>query len=154
MFVSQDRQIFLAIYVDDLLIFGSDDSCLIDTQDKLNAQFKMINLREISHYLGIEVDVDVGKKISLRQTTYLKKVLERFQMTNCRAVSIFINLGVAHFFPPSEKQADQATIKWYQSVISSLVWSPIHTQPDISHSFGVLNRYCVNPGSTHYNLLI
>ncbi len=28
--VSQDRQIFLAFYVDDLLIFGSDDSRLID----------------------------------------------------------------------------------------------------------------------------
>ncbi len=28
----------------------------------------------------MEVDVEVGKKISFRQTTYLKKILERFQM--------------------------------------------------------------------------
>ena len=52
--------------MDDLLIFGSDDSRLIDIEDKLNARFRMSNLGEISHFLWMEVDVDVGKKISLR----------------------------------------------------------------------------------------
>lgn len=33
------------------------------------------NLREISHYLGKEVDVKVGQKISLRQITYSQKIL-------------------------------------------------------------------------------
>ncbi len=122
MFVSQDRQNFLAIYVDDLLIFGSDDSRLIDIQNQLNARLKMTNLGEISHYLGMEVDVDVGRKISWRQTTYPKKVLERFQMTDCKPTSVPMNPGVAHSLLPSEKQADRATIKWYQSAISSLIW--------------------------------
>ncbi len=75
MFVSQDRQFFLVIYIDSLLLFGSDDFCLTDIQDQLNARFKITNLGEIYHYFGIEVDVEVGKEISLQQTIYLRRIL-------------------------------------------------------------------------------
>ncbi len=47
-------------------LFGSNDSCFTDIQDQLNAQFKMNNLGEISHYLGMEVDFEIGEEISLR----------------------------------------------------------------------------------------
>lgn len=60
-FVLQDRQLRLAIYVDNFLFFGSDNFRLRDIQDQLNAQFQMTNLREVFHYLGIEIDVEVGK---------------------------------------------------------------------------------------------
>ncbi len=66
MFVSQDGQIFLSIYMNNLLPFGSDNSRLIDIQDILNVRFRMTNMEEISLYLGMEVDIDIEKKISLR----------------------------------------------------------------------------------------
>ena len=112
-FVSQDRQIFLAIHVDDLFLFGYNDSRLTDISDQFKARFKMINLGEISYYLVMEVDVEIGKEISLRQTTYLMKILERFQMADCKPASVLINLRVANSLLLSEQQADQATIKWY-----------------------------------------
>ncbi len=54
----------------------------------------MKNLGEVSHYLAIEVDIEVGKEISLRQTTYHRKILERFQMPNYKPASIPMNPGV------------------------------------------------------------
>ena len=60
-FVSQDRQLFLTKYQGDLLLFASDKLCLTDIQDQLSPRFKMNNLVEISQYLGMEVDVEVGK---------------------------------------------------------------------------------------------
>ena len=152
-FVSQDRQLFLAIYVDDLLLFASDESRLTDIQDQLSARFKMTNLGEVSHYLGMEVDVEVGKQISLRQTVYLKKMLERFQMTDCKPVSVPMNPGVANSLLPSDQQADRATIKWYQSAIGSLIWPAVHTRPDISYSTGVFSRYYVNLSPINCNLV-
>ena len=59
-FVSQDRQLFFIIYVYDLLFFGSDEYRFTDIQDQLSVQFKMIDLGEIPHYLGMEIDVEVG----------------------------------------------------------------------------------------------
>ena len=108
-FVSQDRKLFLGLYVDDSLLFASDESCFTNIQDQFSARFKMTNLGEISHYLGMEVDVKTGK-ILLRQTTYLKKILGRFQMIDCKPSSIPMNLGVANFLSFSEHQADRATI--------------------------------------------
>ncbi len=63
MFVSYDRHLFVVIYVANLLLFSFDDSRLTDIQDRLNARFKMTNLGEISHYLGIKVDIEVEKEI-------------------------------------------------------------------------------------------
>ena len=118
---------FLAIYIDNLFLFGSDKSYLTDIQDQLNSQFKIINLRDISHYLIIKLDVEVGKNISFRQTTYLKKILKRFQIANDKPTSVSMNPGMANFPLPSDQQADRAIIKWYQSIIGSLMWPTIDT---------------------------
>ncbi len=115
-FVSKDRQLFLALYIDDLLLFDSEEFCLTNIQDQLRARFKITNLGEISHYLDMEVDIET-ERISLRQTTYIKKILERFQMTDCKPSSILMNPGMANSLFPSKHQADRTTIKWYQSAI-------------------------------------
>lgn len=104
-----------------LTFFGVDDACLTDIQDQLNAQYMMTNLGEISHHLCMEVDAEVGKKISFRQTTYLKKFLARFQLADCKSASVPMRPGVANTLFPSEQHAEQAIIKWYQSAISSLM---------------------------------
>ena len=153
-FVSADKQLFIAVYVDDLLIFGSDVPRLEDVQQRLRDRFKMTDLGDISHYLGMQVDHVVGEKITLCQSTYLKKVLDRFKMTECKPASIPMDPGVANSLLPYDGNADKETIKWYQSAIGSLMWPAVHTRPDIAYSVGVLSRYCSNPGPTHCNLVI
>lgn len=64
--------------MNNLLLFGFNNTCCIDIQDQLNTWFIITNLGEIFHYFGIEVDAEVEKKISLWQTTYLKKILKCF----------------------------------------------------------------------------
>lgn len=113
----------------------------------------MTDLGDVSHYLGMEVDVDVGKTITIRQTTYLTKVLGRFGMLDCRPSSVPMDPGVAGFLLPSDQIADKATVTWYQSAIGSLMWPAVHTRPDISYSVGVLSRYCSNPGPAHIQLV-
>ena len=153
-FISKDKQLFIAVYVDDLLFFGANISRLEDIQQKLRDQFKMTDLGDISHYLGMEVDYVVGEKITLCQSTYLKKVLDRFKMTGCKPATVPMNPGVANSLLPYDGNADKATIKWYQSAIGSLMWPAVHTRPDIAYSVGVLSRYCSNPGPTHCNLVV
>ena len=112
-FVLLYRQFFFAIYVNDLLFFVFDNFCLTDIQDKPNIRFKMINLGEICGYLGMEVDVEVGKKISLWQTTHLKKLLQRFQIADSKLTSVSMIIGLANFLLFPEKQTDWTKIKWY-----------------------------------------
>ena len=92
-FISEDQSIFLIVYVDDLLLFGSDTMRLNEIQCQLFLWFKMMNLDEISHYLGMEVNV-IDDSIFIYQITYIKKILNCFKMSNCNSVSIFIMAGL------------------------------------------------------------
>ena len=114
----------------------------------------MTDLGDVSHYLRMHVNHFVGKKIILCQSTYLRKVLDRFKMTDCKLASLLMNLRVANSLLLYNRNVDKKTIKWYQSAIGSLMWPAVHTRPDIAYSVGVLSRYCSNPGPTHCNLVI
>ena len=150
-FVSEDKQLFIAFYVDDLLLFEADLPCLKLIQKGLFDWFRMTDLGEVFHYLGMEVNVDVGKTITLKQTTYLKKVLKRFGIEDCSPISIPMDPGVPASLLPFDEVADRATLIWYQSAIGCLIWPALHTWLDISEAVGVLSQYCSNPGPLHVN---
>ena len=137
-FVSKDKQFFIALYVDDLLIFGTDATRLKAIQKALSDCFKMTDLGEVSHYLGIEVDLDIERTITLGQTIYLKKVLKRFGMEDCRLASIPMDSGVPASLLHFDGVADHAMVTWYQSVIGSFIWLAMHIRPDLSEAVGVL----------------
>lgn len=44
----------------------------------------------------MEVDIEIGKQISLQQITYFKKILEHFQMTCCKPISVPINPNIVN----------------------------------------------------------
>lgn len=98
LFVLVDKTIFIAVYVDDLLLFGADiDPWMDDVMQNLRDRFWMTNLGDVSHYLGIEVNVNLNDKtITLRQSTYLKKILGRYGMSNCRVAKIPICPEIAN----------------------------------------------------------
>lgn len=68
----------------------------------------------------MQVDA-TDEKITLRQTTYLIKLLERFDMAKCKPVRTPMESGVSNSLEKHEDQADQKTIKWYQQLIGSLI---------------------------------
>jgi hypothetical protein len=77
----------LILYVDDLLITGSNSSRCKWLQQQLMNKFEMTNLRNASYYLGVEI---TGTKsgIFLSQQTYAQSILEEFEMTECNPLSV------------------------------------------------------------------
>lgn len=56
----------------------------------------MTDLGDISHYLGMKIDVELSKKtITLWQSTYMKKILGQYAMTDCRSAKIPISPRIA-----------------------------------------------------------
>ena len=71
----------------------------------------MTDLGDVSHYLGIKIEVDLNKKtISLRQSTYLKKILSWYGINNCKPAKIHISPGVANSLTPYENQVDKIIV--------------------------------------------
>jgi hypothetical protein len=47
--------VFLALYVDDLLIFSKDLKALKIVKEKIYVTFEMKDLGKVSHYMGIQI---------------------------------------------------------------------------------------------------
>lgn len=56
----------------------------------------MTDLEDISHYLEMQVDYVIGKKITFCQSTNLRKVLDGLKMSESKLTSISIDSGVAN----------------------------------------------------------
>jgi hypothetical protein len=74
--------LLVGVYVDDLVITGTKVAEVASFKEEMNATFQMSDLGLLSFYQGIEVHQgDSG--IMLRQTTYVKRVVELARLTDC-----------------------------------------------------------------------
>ncbi|KAE8695714.1 hypothetical protein F3Y22_tig00110694pilonHSYRG00408 [Hibiscus syriacus] len=87
--------IILLLYVDDMLVAGSDMQEIINLKQKLSKQFAMKDLGAAKQILGMRIKRDTKSgTLILSQDEYINKVLFRFNMQDAKPVST--PLGV-HF---------------------------------------------------------
>jgi hypothetical protein len=111
-FTDSRTRIYLAMYVNDLLLFDLNLNHLQNMQNQLKQQFKMTNLRQLSHYLEMKITI-ISDKLMLIQSIYLKKMLNQFEMKDCRLVSIFMKSEMINSLMSAIDEADQATVmRW------------------------------------------
>ena len=149
-FVSKNKKIYIVVYVNDLLIVDEDMNYINEIKSKLSNRFKMHDLRSAQHYLSIEIVYD-DNFILFRQINYLKKMLERFEMKNCKVVnsSMKPDLTAVMIFSNDEHQAYANIIYWYESVVDSLMYATTMTRSDLINALSIINRYLINLNSTH-----
>jgi len=74
-----DHIILLLIYVDDIIITGSNNKSLETFISQLNIAFSLKDIGLLHYFLGIEVHRDVGG-MYLKQTKYIRDLLKKFNM--------------------------------------------------------------------------
>jgi hypothetical protein len=75
-------QLVVGVYVDDLIITGSDHDNIRSFKEEMAAVFKMSDIGLLHYYLGVEVKQSTSG-ISLSQGDYTMKILERSDMIGC-----------------------------------------------------------------------
>jgi len=58
LFISKDKKMFIAIYIDDLLIIEADMSRINKIKTEFKSTFKMTDLDSTSHYLDMKIRCD------------------------------------------------------------------------------------------------
>ena len=82
--VNKSKIIFLALYMDDILLASNDLGLLHEVKQFLSQQFDMKDMGEAFYVIGIKIKRDGSQRIlGLSQETYIDKVLERFRMKDC-----------------------------------------------------------------------
>ncbi|KAJ4744606.1 Gag-Pol polyprotein [Rhynchospora pubera] len=140
----------LLLYVDDMLIASNDHDEIESLKLDMSKRFATKDLGEARKILGMRIHRDRERgKLWLSQTEYVDKILERFDMVNCKPVTT----PLAGHFKLSKKNSPknaQERLKMekvpYLSAVGSLMYAMVCTRPDIAHAVGVVSRYMSNPG--------
>ena len=69
--------VILCLYLDDMLIIGSDDKMIRSTKDMLKARFYMKDMSIADVILGVKI-IRTQNGLVLSQSHYVDKILEKF----------------------------------------------------------------------------
>lgn len=148
-FVNDNRSIIVAVYVDDILIFGKDKSQIQHLKSQLNHRFQMSDMGPAHMYLGMQITRDRNSRtILVDQEKYIQIILKRFNMLDCNSVSTPMETNLK-----LDKRTDKATpdeIQEYQRIIGSLEYAAIATRPDIAFAVHKLAQFSSNPDDSHF----
>jgi len=76
-YINEAMNVIIAMWVDDLIIFGKDIASILDLKAQLNAEYEMKDLGELKYFLGIQVHRDrEWKTIHISQSGYNRTILE------------------------------------------------------------------------------
>ena len=144
-----ERQLIVAVYVDNLLIGDKDMDLINSFKESLSHQFKMTDISPVHQYLGMKVTRNrVNKTLHLSQAAYTKKMLIKFSMQDCRVVSTPMERSLLSLIkgigPP-----DNNIIDWYAPAIGSLIWLMTTMRPDISYLVVFFSQFTTNPTPDH-----
>lgn len=138
----------MVLYVDDVLIAGSNKDVIVELKKKLSSEFEMTDLGELSHFLGIKVDYDKDNgEMNLSQKVAIKELLETFKMTDCNPVKTPLEPGLVL---KKNETNENATKFPYRELIGKLMYIMLATRPDLCHAVSYLSRFQDNPNDEHW----
>lgn len=91
--------LLVAVYVDDLLITGSN---LQGFKQEMATKFEMSDLGKLNYYLGIEA-IQLKDGVILKQERYATRILEEAGMSECNAVHVPMDPGLKLCRAPEEE---------------------------------------------------
>ena len=146
--------VFLILYLDDILLIGNDIPMLESIKTSLKNSFSMKDLGEAAYILGIKIYRDRSKRlIGLSQSTYIDKVLKRFNMEMAKKGFLPMYHGISLSktqCPTTTDERERMSMIPYASAIGSIMYAMICTRLDVSHALSVTSRYQANPVESHW----
>ncbi|GJW09641.1 zinc finger, CCHC-type containing protein [Tanacetum coccineum] len=147
-FDESGKGVIICLYVDDMLIFGTDQVQVDLTKEFLSSKFSMKDIGEADVILGIRIKHE-SNGIAISQSHYIEKVLKKFNYFDCTPVST--PMDTSEKLMPNNGQA--VSQLEYSRVIGCLMYAMTCTRPDIAFVVGKLSRYTSNPGTQHWQAI-
>jgi hypothetical protein len=147
-YINKGTDIIIAMWVDDLIIFGKDMANINDLKAQLNKEYEMKDLGELNYFLGIQVHRDKERKIiHISQSGYNRTILERYGMQTSKPANVPLSSGARLTkATATDTLTDQ---REYQSIVGSLMYAMLATRPDLAQSIQQISQFSQKPTKTH-----
>ena len=117
----------LLVYVDDIIITGTDFELISQLQQRLHSSFHMKDLGPLSYFLGLEVN-SIAAGIFLNQHKYIHEIITLAGLQDGRSVDTPLEVNVKYRRDEGEFLPDPSL---YRRLVGSLNYLTI-TRSDIS----------------------
>lgn len=145
--VYQGSAIYLALFVDDGLIACKSQEVLEIIIEKLENAFD-ITIGDCSSFAGLQLSRNrVERSMFLHQSAYIQRTLEKFHMSNAKAVSVPADPHVV--LQPAELCAELHNVP-YREAVGSLMFLATVSRPDIAYAVNTASKFLNRPGNIHW----
>ena len=141
--------VILCLYVDDMLIVGSNDEIIKSTKKMLNSKFDMKDMGIADVILGVRIS-KISSGLVLSQSHYIDKILEKFNKSDTNVARTPVDFSL-HL---SKNKGEGVSQLEYSRIIGSLMYLMSCTRPDIAYAVSRLSRYTSNPGDNHWKAIV
>ncbi|RVW54721.1 Retrovirus-related Pol polyprotein from transposon RE1 [Vitis vinifera] len=146
---SSGQCIYLVVYVDDIVITGSDQNGIQKLKQYLFTHFQTKDLGKLKYFLGIEI-AQSSSGVVLSQRKYVLDILEETGMLDCKPVDTPMDPNVKLILGQGEPLGDPGR---YRLLVSKLNYLTI-TRPDISFPVSVVSQFLQSPCDSHWDVVI
>nr|AAP44652.1 putative polyprotein [Oryza sativa Japonica Group]ABF98098.1 retrotransposon protein, putative, Ty1-copia subclass [Oryza sativa Japonica Group] len=140
--------VILCLYVDDILIFGTNLEVINEVKSFLSQNFDMKDLGVADVILNIKL-IRGENGITLLQSYYVEKILNRFGYIDSKPSPTPYDPSLLLC---KNKRIAKNQLE-YSQIIGSLMYLASATRPDISFAVSKLSRFTSNPGDDHWRAL-
>ena len=119
--------VILCLYVDDMLIIGSDDNMIKSTKVMLSTRFDMKDMKLANVILGVKI-LWTSDGLVLSQLHYVDKIPNKFGKNDFGVARTPLDINI-HM---SKNKSESVSQLEYSKVIGSLMYLMSCTRPDIA----------------------
>ena len=137
--------VIVCLYVDDMIIVGSDDKMMASTKNMLNSRFDMKDMGLADVILGIKIK-RTSEGLILSPSHYVDNILGKFDKDNSGITRMSVDVTL-HLSKNKRESVSQVE---YSRVIGSLMYLMSCARPDIAYAVNRFSRYMSSPGAMHW----
>ncbi|KAM2874298.1 hypothetical protein COP2_017588 [Malus domestica] len=141
--------ILLLLYVDDIILTGSNPTKVQYVINDLAGVFDLTDMGKLTYFLGIQVQYHTDGSLFLNQSKYAKELLKKAGMESCKPTS-------TPFKPHTQVLANEGVLltdpSQYRSVVGAFQYLTF-TRPDLAYSVNMVCQYMTQPTDVHLHLV-
>ncbi|KAA6409398.1 MAG: hypothetical protein FRX48_06951 [Lasallia pustulata] len=154
LFINHKKPAYITLYVNDIHLIGPDKEYINLVKANMASHYKIKDLGPTVSYLGLEISRNqANRTLTISQKLYIKSVLEAHGMADCKPALTPMETGIVLQRSDEEYTLSQDFTTRYQSMLGSIIYIMLQTQPDIAYAVSKLSQYSSKPNEKHLQAL-